>query len=115
MSSRHRSRRLFLRVCWLALLCTAAMVAATPDVTAGNSFAKRVSVGAIADDPGAMLPPGGPETGTEVGDFAATEASRPFRLSLFLRHSALLGDDTARAYSHTPTIAGERGPPLRAR
>ena len=104
-----------MRVCWLALLCTAAMVIATPDVAAGNSPAHRVSVGAIVGDPGAMLPPAGPAPGSEIDDFVATEASRPFRLSLFLRRSATVADDTGRAYGHTPTIAAERGPPPRTR
>ena len=114
MSSRRRSRRLFLRVCWLALLCTAAMAFATPDLMVDGSRASRVAVSAAVVDPGATLPPAGATAASEIDNVAATEASRPFRLSLLLQHCPPVRLEPARVYSHSPTIAGERGPPAQA-
>jgi len=113
MSSR-RPRRLFLRICWLALLCTAAMAAATPDVAVDGSQASRVALTSIVGGPAATLPAAAPAAGSEIDDLVATQASRPFRLDLLLRHCAPLRPETARVYSHSPPIAGERGPPALA-
>lgn len=114
MSSRLRSRRLFLWVCWLALLCTAAMLGAPPDLPVDGSHAKRVAVTAISGGSGDALPPAAAASALESDDFTVAEAASPFRLMLLLRPADPVVHETASFYSHSPTIAGERGPPARA-
>jgi hypothetical protein len=114
MTSFSCSSRLFLGLCWLALLCTAAMLVAPPDLPVAGSQARRIALTAIAGDSGTTLPPLAPATGPESDDFTVAEAARPFCLSLVLRSVDVEVHEPAPSYSHSPTIAGERGPPRRA-
>lgn len=106
-------RGLLHRVCWLLVLCLAAVVATAPDRAASSPGGTTPTLRAPSVDPGAALPPAAPDTSNPaIDDLSGPPAATPFRLPRPTVRRACGTDASARSLrSHTLAIAGERGPP----
>ena len=115
---RFRGGRGLLRgVCWLVLLCVAAIPAATPVLAADPIGSECVAFRAAADATGTALPPAATSAANPaVDDLSGAAAAAPFRLPKpAVWHVGCPAAAPLSLLSHARALVGERGPPPAAR